>query len=89
MPNIGYRNGKGIYIGGATSGAVPAEETVVHGRMLYVGVGGDLVYQTQGGDNIFLKGLRTGFHDIPHKKIYGTDGSTFGTTTATDIISFA
>lgn len=88
MPNLGYRNAKGIYASG-TAGAAPSGDTIIHGRAFYIGGSGHLAYETQAGDAVYLKALPIGYYDFPHRKVYGT-GSTadVGQTTATDIISF-
>ena len=88
MPNIGYKNGKAITIGGATGGPVPGTDTAVHGRAIYVGSAStNLAYQTAMGDDIYLVNIPIGLHELPHRKIYGTSNSTIATS-ATGVISF-
>jgi len=90
MPNLGYRNGRGIYASG-TGGVAPVADTVIHGRAIYIGVAGNLAYQTQAGDALLLKGLPVGLHELPHRLIYGTNSGSStgpGDTVAESIISF-
>jgi len=90
MPNLGYRNGRGIYASG-TGGVAPVADTVIHGRAIYVGSSGHLAYQTQAGDALLLLSLPVGLHELPHRLIYGTNSGSStgpGDTVAESIISF-
>ena len=78
-------SGDGYHGGGYVTG-----DHEVHGRALYVGVGGHVGLQTVRGQDIQLNSVGTGsFIEIAHQKVYGaTGGPTGPRTTAQGIVSF-